>query len=148
MEKKRSDSMETCDYKNGMLPHCAPLALSYVPMQQCSEPAYDAEDAIKRGTLFPGLDLPFMNMVNTADVADTPLGEVMALQFVCHELQLYLDTHPMDQEAFETLKRMLALSKEADRRYVAKYGPLCPKDLVDSQRFNWLDEPWPWKYQK
>ena len=29
--------MEKCDYKNGMLPECAPLALAYTPMQQCSE---------------------------------------------------------------------------------------------------------------
>ena len=59
--------MEKCDYKNGMLPECAPLALAYTPMQQCSEPAYDGKMALARGTLFPGLDLPFMNMVNKPD---------------------------------------------------------------------------------
>ena len=136
-----------CGYKQGSLPSCAPLALSYVPMQQSSEPAYDAEDAIKRGTLFPGLDLPFMNMVNTKDVADTPLGEVMALCFVSHELQLYLDTHPDDSEAFETLREMLKLTAEAKRRYVAKYGPLQPSDLAESESFDWLADPWPWNYQ-
>ncbi len=89
----------------GPLPTCAPLALAYVPMQQSSEPAYDPDDALKRGTLFPGLDLPFMNMVNTAELSGTPLGELMAVQFVCHELHLYLDTHPQDTEAFQTLKK-------------------------------------------
>lgn len=148
MDKNKGESMENCDFKKGMLPVCAPLALAYVPMQQCAEPAYDPEDALKRGTLFPGLDLPFMNMVNTADLSGTPLGEVMALQFVCHELHLYLDTHPDDTEAFAMLKKMLALSKEADKRYTAKFGPLCCKDLEYSQKFDWLADPWPWMYQK
>ena len=148
MEKPKQDAAITCDYKNGTLPGCAPLALAYVPMQQSAAPAYDPEDALKRGTLFPGLDLPFMNMVNTADVSGTPLGEVMALQFVCHELQLYLDTHPNDAEAFATLKNMLKLSREAERRYTEKYGPLCVKDLENCQNFSWLSDPWPWMYQK
>ena len=148
MDKNKGESMEKCDYKKGTLPECAPLALAYVPMQQSSETAYDPEDALKRGTLFPGLDLPFMNMVNTADMSGTPLGEVMALQFVSHELHLYLDTHPNDTEAFAMLKKMLALTREAKKRYVAKYGPLCPKDLEYSQKFDWLEDPWPWMYQK
>ena len=148
MDKNKGESMEKCDYKKGTLPECAPLALAYVPMQQSAEPAYDPEDALKRGTLFPGLDLPFMNMVNTADMSGTPLGEVMALQFVCHELHLYLDTHQNDKEAFATLKKMLALTREAEKRYTAKFGPLCPKDLEYSSKFDWLADPWPWMYQK
>lgn len=138
----------SCDYKQGALPACAPLALAYVPMQGSSLPAYDAEDALKRGTLFPGLDLPFMNMVNTADVSSTPLGELMAIQFVCHELHLYLDTHPKDQQAFLALKEMLALSREAKKRYEDKFGPLCPADMEQCSKFSWLEDPWPWMYQK
>ena len=145
MEKTNSES---CDYKQGTLPCCAPLALAYVPKQSSSNPAYDPEDALKRGTLFPGLDLPFMNMVNTKNVSDTPLGEVMALQFVCHELHLYLDTHPKDQEAFAVLKNMLSLSREAKKRYEAQYGPLCAADLDRCDQFSWLEEPWPWTYVK
>ena len=145
MDNKNSGS---CDYKQGMLPACAPLALAYVPAQRSSRPAYDAEDALKRGTLFPGLDLPFMNMVNTADLSDTPLGEVMALQFVCHELHLYLDTHRDDAEAFTMLKNMLSLSCEAKKRYEAKFGPLCTEDLGAYDSFRWLEDPWPWMYQK
>lgn len=148
MDQTKNDSRSGCDYKNGSLPACAPLALAYVPMQQSSRPAYEPETALKRGTLFPGLDLPLMNVVNTASLEDLPLCEVMTLRFVCNELHLYLDTHPDDAEAFETLKNMLRLSREAERRYVEKYGPLCCTDLEYSQKFDWLAEPWPWMYQK
>ena len=137
-----------CDYRSGTLPTCAPLARSYVPMQPGSAPQYDPADALKRGTLFPGLDLPFMNVVNMEDLNGTPLGEVMALCFAAHELQLYLDTHPADTEAFTLLKSVLGLSQEAKRRYTAKYGPLSPEDLQCSERFDWLEDPWPWMYRQ
>ena len=51
--------------------------------------------ALARGTLFPGLDLPFMNLVNKPADLSTPLCELMAMDFVIRELNLYLDTHPM-----------------------------------------------------
>ncbi len=136
-----------CSYRKGPLPDCAPLALAYVPMQQSAQPAYETSEALRRGTLFPGLDLPFMNMVNTKDVTDTPLGELMAIGFVAHELQLYLDTHPDDAEAFRTLREMLELEREAHRRYVERCGPLKATDLEYSERFDWLADPWPWLYR-
>ncbi|MCD7853048.1 MAG: spore coat protein CotJB [Oscillospiraceae bacterium] len=135
-------------YRKGALPSTAPLAMAYVPMQESSSPAYDTSEALQRGTLFPGLDLPLMNIVNTADVTDTPLGELMALQFATRELHLYLDTHPDDTEAFEMLKEMLNLFAEARRRYVKQYGPLVPEDLAESETFTWLSDPWPWMYEK
>ena len=89
--------MDKCNFKQGPLPECAPLALAQTPMQQSSEPAYDRRMALARGTLFPGLDLPFMNMVNKPGDLSTPLCELMALDFAVKELNLYLDTHPQDQ---------------------------------------------------
>ena len=74
--------MDKCNFKQGPLPECAPLALAQTPMQQSSEPAYDRRMALARGTLFPGLDLPFMNMVNKPGDLSTPLCELMALDFV------------------------------------------------------------------
>ena len=136
----------SCDYKSGPLMPCAPLALAYVPPQQSVEPTYEPPVALSRGTLFPGLDLPFMNVVNTRDHTNTPLGEVMAIDFVAHELHLYLDTHPDDAEAFKMLKQFMRLSKEARRRYTEKYGPISRKDMLDDDCFTWTQKPWPWHY--
>ncbi|MCL2409271.1 MAG: spore coat associated protein CotJA [Oscillospiraceae bacterium] len=55
---------EECGYKKGELPPCAPLAAAFVPFQQKDPPKYAAADALTHGTLFPGLDLPFMNIAN------------------------------------------------------------------------------------
>ena len=44
----------------GLLPAQAPLANPYVPFQLENPPKYQPQQGVIRGTLFPGLDLPFM----------------------------------------------------------------------------------------
>ena len=95
MERNKNES----NFRYGALPGAsAPLAIAYVPMQSSATPAYEAAEALSRGTLFPGLDLPFMNIVNDTQPV-TPLTELMAIDFVTDELELYLDTHADDKEA-------------------------------------------------
>lgn len=143
--KKPGKDPEACGYQKGMLPGCAPLAVSYVPMQQGAEPAYESDVALSRGTLFPGLDLPFKNVVNGATV-ETPLTELMAIDFVCSELELYLDTHQNDKEAFAAYQGFLKLADEGRRRYVSIYGPITRADLQGMGSFTWVNNPWPWDY--
>jgi len=106
-----------------------------------------AMEALSRGTLFPGLDLPFMGMVNQTQEV-TPLTEMMALCFVAHELALYLDTHQDDAEAFAMYQSFLALKKEARERYVKQCGPVTHADMLGMERYAWLDDPWPWDYDR
>lgn len=143
-----NEKMATCGYKSGYLPNCAPLAASFVPKQQSAAPRYEAAEGLARGTLFPGLDLPFMNMVNTPEGLDTPAAELMAIDFVCNEMTLYLDTHPDDEEAFGVYREFLELAAEARKRYTARCGPLTHGDLLHSDRFSWLRTPWPWAYKE
>ena len=137
-----------CPYKQGPLPGCAPLGLAAMPSQASSQPAYSNAEALSRGTLFPGLDLPFMNIVNKMPAKTTPLRELMALDFVCNELALYLDTHSADTEAFETYKAMLKLYEEGRNTYASTYGPLQRSDMAYAPDFNWLGDPWPWDFAK
>ena len=114
-------------------------------MQCASEPAYDKRMALARGTLFPGLDLPFMNLVNKPADLSTPLCELMALDFVIRELNLYLDTHPDDREAFETLQKCIRMRAEGHKRYTEQYGPVTVSDLSCADVYDWLNAPWPWQ---
>ena len=138
------DSEAKTDYLFGSLPPRASLASAYVPMQESAEPHYPPQTAAARGTLFPGLDLPFRGMVNKALPA-TPLGELTAIEFVADELSLYLDTHPDDGEAFAMYQSVLTLAKEARRRYTESCGPLMKGDMLGMKAYAWLDAPWPWE---
>ncbi|MEI3100494.1 MAG: spore coat associated protein CotJA [Oscillospiraceae bacterium] len=87
------------DYKSGSLPRMR-LAMAYVPLQDSAAPSYESIEALSRGTLFPGLDLPItMNIVNDNLQACPCLTELMAIDFAADELELYLDTHCDDSEA-------------------------------------------------
>ncbi len=134
-------------YRFGSLPDPAPLAAAYVPMQDDAEPNYAARTALSRGTLFPGLDLPFMNVVNH-DLDETPMVEMMAIDFVADELELYLDTHPGDREAFSMYQTMLALQREARERYVRSCGPMLQSDQLGMDRYVWINGPWPWEFTR
>lgn len=133
-------------YRYGCLPDRAPLAAAYVPMQCSAVPAYEPGEALSRGTLFPGLDLPFMNIVNS-NLKSTPMTEMMAIDFVADELELYLDTHSDDVEAFAMYQTFLALQKEARERYVQLYGPVTQTDMLGMGDYAWLNNPWPWDFQ-
>ena len=91
----------SCNEMLGMLPACEPLATPYVPFQNDAAQTNQASAGFIRGTLYPGLDLPFMGMVNQKEKNRTVLQRLQTLNFAISELCLYLDTHSDDEEAAE-----------------------------------------------
>ena len=131
----------------GQLPARAPLANPYVPFQVENPPKYELGKALVRGTLFPGLDLPFMGMFNKNELPVTPLTELQALCFAIQELALYLDTHREDAEALELYRRYQNLYKDGRMKYEKMCGPLNHSSPTEGP-YQWLDDPWPWEYSK
>ncbi len=131
----------------GRLPDMAPLANPYVPFQIENPPRYEARKALVRGTLFPGLDLPFMGMVNKNELPVTPLSELQTLGFAIQELALYLDTHRDDMEALELYRTFQKMYEQGKKTYEKECGPLTHMSESEGG-YQWLDDPWPWEYAK
>ena len=134
----------------GTLPQggCAPLAFPYVPMQKNDPERYSQQDALRAGTLFPGLHLPFRSQMETKFPAVNPaLAELMALDFAIDELGLYLATHLEDTEALNLYWSYIKLGREGRETYEKEYGPLMKTDLTPGS-FKWLDDPWPWDMEE
>lgn len=131
----------------GRLPAIAPLANPYVPFQMDNPDKYECRKAFVRGTLFPGLDLPFMGLVNTNEKPITPLSELQVMAFAIQELALYLDTHRDDVEALELYRTYQKLYNDAKDAYQKCCGPLNHHSVTDGG-YAWLDDPWPWEYAK
>ena len=143
MDRRKKES----DYRYGRMPAMAPLANPYVPFQAENPPVYEARKGLVRGTLYPGLDLPFRGMVNTREKSVTPMSELQALGFAVQELALYLDTHRDDQEALEMYRTYQTMYHDAAKEYSNHCGPLNHLTPTEGP-YRWLDDPWPWEYSK
>ena len=130
---------------DGRLPAMAPLANPYVPFQMENPPRYERRKALVRGTLFTGLDLPFMGMVNGTEKQVTPLTELQTMAFALQELALYLDTHRDDREALELFRTMQTMYAQAREQYEHECGPLTHMSHMH-EKFGWINDPWPWEY--
>lgn len=138
----------TKDGYTGRLPANAPLANAYVPFQLENSPRYEARKGLIRGTLFPGLDLPFLGMVNQKEKPITPLSELQVLGFAIQELALYLDTHRDDQEALELYRNYQKLYDHCREEYLRSRGPMNHMQITKDKQYTWLNDPWPWEYCK
>ena len=138
---KNNHKEDSC--RQGRLPAMAPLANPYVPFQLENPPRYEAGKGVIRGTLFPGLDLPFMGQVNNTPLPDTPKANLQTLAFAIQELALYLDTHRDDREALEQYRAY----QQMYRRCMELYDrPLNHGMSGKGEEYDWLQDPWPWEY--
>ena len=131
----------------GRLPEQVYLANPFVPFQNENPPMYEARKGLVRGTLYPGLDLPFHGMVNQKEKPVTPMTELQALAFAVQELALYLDTHREDAEALELYRSYQKMYQNCAKEYQKTRGAMNHRTPMDGP-YRWLEEPWPWEYSK
>ena len=146
MEMNENNGQTACDNGKGCLPGpCAAMAFPFIAMQPENARRYGQQEALREGTLFPGLNLPFHRELESRFPAtNSALSELMALDFAIKELGLYLDTHRNDEDALALFCSYVKLAREGREKYVETYGPLKMTDCVDGG-FRWLDDPWPWE---
>ena len=145
--QQNATAAQGCTDAQGKLPSCAPLANPYVPYQSESPDAYNPSKGIVRGTMYPGLDLPFMGMVNQSELSNTLMHQIQSLSFATTELGLYLDTHADDDEALDLFNRYRELYGELMAEYEAKRGPLTMQQAGANGSYDWVNDPWPWEYK-
>ena len=129
----------------GQLPSPAPLANPYVPFQRTNPQRYETNKGWVRGTVFPGLDLPFKGMVNQPRERMSALNELQALGFAVQDLALYLDTHRDDTEALELYRAYQEMYQKCAEQYARDRRPLNHRTVSEGP-YRWLDDPWPWEY--
>jgi len=134
------------DASLGKLPASAPLANPYVPFQRDNPERYEKGKALIRGTLFPGLDLPYLGMVNTKEKGNSELAELQALAFAMNELALYLDTHKDDADAAALLQSYSELYQKGVMEYQKRCGILYQMFAAQDGSYQWVNGPWPWEY--
>ena len=141
-------TLYVCADQDGKLPSCAPLAVPFVPFQQTGANKYALDLALARGTLFEGLDLPYLKMQNEAFTNLSAALQLQALGFAINELGLYLDTHASDTEAVALYNQYAELYEEAIEQYQQNGRSLSQLASTMGGSYSWLNDPWPWDYRE
>ena len=98
---------------------------------------YQAEAALKAGTLFPELHKPMRGYCPEGGLCH---DSCQAEAFMLWELRLYLNTHPDDQEAMALFRH---LCKDAcDPNYATAF--LTEENCAG---WAWAKNPWPWEIE-
>lgn len=77
---------------------------------------------------------------------DAILWELMTLDFMAVDLQLYLDTHPNDTAALNEYNSILDRAEEFRTQYQRLCGPLYSFRSPNPESWKWYKDPWPWQY--
>lgn len=86
------------------------------------------------------------------------LKQLNEVSFIVNDLNLYLDTHPLDTNALNLFDAMIKQRKELLKQYAAEFEPLtlnCVCTTTNNQskqhtkypdraHFTWSDGPLPW----
>lgn len=89
----------------------------------------------------------------------TLLKQLTEVSFTVNDLTLYLDTHPLDEEALSAFKTALSQRKQLMKTYAENFEPLtidcvCPDTnnktashtkYAGQNHFTWSDGPLPWE---
>ncbi|MBR3969943.1 MAG: spore coat protein CotJB [Ruminococcus sp.] len=73
------------------------------------------------------------------------MKKIKQLDFTLKELNLYLDTHPNCRRALAMFQKYRTLRETAMNDYIKNYGPITPEQSENTQRWDWIDSPFPWE---
>ncbi|MBO4848128.1 MAG: spore coat protein CotJB [Clostridia bacterium] len=73
------------------------------------------------------------------------LTRISEVQFVCVELNLYLDTHPQDADARSDYYSYSKLLGDLIAEYENEYGPLMGFGHSPVSNGCWVCSDWPWE---
>ena len=147
------------------------LAMVSIPVQQGSK-LYDFSEALREGTIFPELNLPFYLADSVPKTIDgkpdhrDPGGvqenreqlmqKICEISFVLDDLTLYLDTHCDDRQALKILEESSRLRQDLIKEFANRYYPLTRDCMAKSSCetfcehagenvFAWEKGPMPWE---
>ena len=74
------------------------------------------------------------------------LYEIQQVDFALVDLDLYLNTHPMDQQAIIQYNELAQRSQILRKNFEAQYGPITHfGGSLSPSPWSWSSTPWPWQ---
>ena len=71
--------------------------------------------------------------------------EIARVSFTMDELRLFLDTHPRQREALSAFDELRRQREKLIDSYEKSYGPMCAYRAGGTDKWNWVQQAWPWE---
>ena len=72
------------------------------------------------------------------------MKRINAYGLAVNDWNLYLDTHPDDKMGTSMYHDNVKKLKMLVGEFETKYGPLHAANSTSTERWDWVDDPWPW----
>jgi spore coat protein JB len=76
------------------------------------------------------------------------LQKIRSVDFAMWELHIFLDTHPNDTDALSLYNKYQKKHDDLAAQYESIYGPLDMRNVTTDNRWQWINDPWPWEVSK
>jgi len=111
---------------------------------------YEPLEGYARGNMFKNLYDPYKNYrpqkIKINSEQEELLASIGEYSFAAHEMNLYLDVNPNNQNALNLFNKYRNQANELMQKYERKYGPLTVSgDGLNKIPFAWEASSWPWE---
>ena len=111
---------------------------------------FNTYEGYTHGNMFRNLYTPYKNYqpsrININSEKEEMLTNIGEYSFAMHELNLYLDIYPNDQNALNLFNKYQKQANELIMNYERKYGPINVfSNTLNNVPFNWSIAKWPWE---
>lgn len=110
---------------------------------------YDPYNGFIKGNMFPSLYNEYK--VKPIDIMPKSDKEALllyvdALSFAAHDINLYLDVYPNDNDMIQLFNQYKIEANKLMEEYQDKFGPLVVNsDATNKTPWTWDNSPWPWE---
>ena len=108
---------------------------------------FNPYEGFLKGNAFKNEYIPYKDYktykIDITSEKEEMLFNISEYAFMMHDMNLYLDVNPNNQEALNKFNEYRNKTNELITKYERKYGPLLVFSSDDNKSFNWIQK-WPW----
>lgn len=108
---------------------------------------HSLDEGFNKGNMFKDIYSKYKNHVYKLKVnneKDKLLYNIQMYTFALKDLVLYLDIFDDDKNILKLFNEWSSELEKLKKRYEKSYGPLCSFSSNDENKWEWINNPWPW----
>ena len=110
---------------------------------------FGAYEGFLKGNMFKNLYNQYKNyqpeIINSKNEQEQELFNLNQIEFAMHDINLYLDVNPNDQQMLNIFTNYKNTYNELFSQYEEKYGPICVNNTNNQIPYKWESKKFPWE---